>query len=316
MENFGKIFKKFRESRGLKLKDFVGSGLSTSQLSRFEKGESDLTITKFILALNELNMPISEFVYAVNDFHRDELNEILEQIRIFVSQNDIQGMKLLLISQLEKNSPQKKFHKLNVILIKIRLQELSGETYYTDEDLDYLSDYLFSVDYWGCYELLLFMNTLDVFNHDMFMVLSKEMSRRSDFYKEIPNHRRLISTMLLNGYIACIDREEFIDALYFEKQLNSCFFIETEVYERLVFLYAKNLYKLKKRNDKRAILEMQKCIGMMKLLSCNHLAETFEKHLKKFSKKNISSHIRENINRNSFLGYTFTIKYGGTCYID
>ena len=87
--------------------------------------------------------------------------------------------------------------------------------------------------------------------------------------------------MLLNGYIACIDREEFIDALYFEKQLNSCFFIETEVYERLVFLYAKNLYKLKKRNDKRAILEMQKCIGMMKLLSCNHLAETFEKHLKK-----------------------------------
>lgn len=226
-------------------------------------------------------MPISEFMYAANDFHRDELNEILEQIRIFVSQNDIQGMKLLLISQLEKNSPQKKFHKLNVILIKIRLQELSGETYYTDEDLDYLSDYLFSVDYWGCYELLLFMNTLDVFNHDMFMVLSKEMSRRSDFYKEIPNHRRLISTMLLNGYIACIDREEFIDALYFEKQLNSCFFIETEVYERLVFLYAKNLYKLKKRNDKRAILEMQKCIGMMKLLSCNHLAETFEKHLKK-----------------------------------
>ncbi|MCC9744714.1 Rgg/GadR/MutR family transcriptional regulator, partial [Streptococcus agalactiae] len=137
--------------------------------------------------------------------------------------------------------------------------------YYTDEDLDYLSDYLFSVDYWGCYELLLFMNTLDVLNHDMFMVLSKEMSRRSDFYKEIPNHRRLISTMLLNCYITCIDRGEFIDALYFEKQLNSCFFIETEVYERLVFLYAKNLYKLKKRNDKRAILEMQKCIGMMKL---------------------------------------------------
>lgn len=255
MENFGKIFKKFRESRGLKLKDFVGSGLSTSQLSRFEKGESDLTITKFILALNELNMSISEFMYAANDFHRDELNEILEQIRIFVSHNDIQGMKLLLISQLEKNSPQKKFHKLNVILIKIRLQELSGETYYTDEDLDYLSDYLFSVDYWGCYELLLFMNTLDVLNHDMFMVLSKEMSRRSDFYKEIPNHRRLISTMLLNCYITCIDRGEFIDALYFEKQLNSCFFIETEVYERLVFLYAKNLYKLKKRNDKRAILE-------------------------------------------------------------
>ncbi len=225
MENFGKIFKKFRESRGLKLKDFVDSGLSTSQLSRFEKGESDLTITKFMMALNELNMPIDEFMYAVNDFHRDELNEILEQVRMFVVHNDVQGMRSLLISQIEKKSKPENFHKLNIILIKIRLQDLSGEVYYTDEELNYLSDYLFSVDYWGCYELLLFMNTLDVFNHEMFMVLSKEMNRRSDFYKEIPNHRRLISTMLLNGYITCIEREEFIDAKYFEKQLNSCFFI-------------------------------------------------------------------------------------------
>ena len=285
MENFGKIFKKFRESRGLKLKDFVDSGLSTSQLSRFEKGESDLTITKFMMALNELNMPIDEFMYAVNDFHRDELNEILEQVRMFVIHNDVQGMRSLLISQIEKKSKPENFHKLNIILIKIRLQDLSGEVYYTDEELNYLSDYLFSVDYWGCYELLLFMNTLDVFNHEMFMVLSKEMNRRSDFYKEISNHRRLISTMLLNGYITCIEREEFIDAKYFEKQLNSCFFIEAEMHERLVFLYARNLYKLKKDNDRRAIIELRKCIGMMKLLSCNHMADTFEKYLEKVLNK-------------------------------
>ncbi|RCW17450.1 MutR family transcriptional regulator [Streptococcus gallolyticus] len=285
MENFGKIFKKFRESRGLKLKDFVDSGLSTSQLSRFEKGESDLTITKFMMALNELNMPIDEFMYAVNDFHRDELNEILDQVRMFVVHNDVQGMRSLLISQIEKKSKPENFHKLNIILIKIRLQDLSGEVYYTDEELNYLSDYLFSVDYWGCYELLLFMNTLDVFNHEMFMVLSKEMNRRSDFYKEIPNHRRLISTMLLNGYITCIEREEFIDAKYFEKQLNSCFFIEVEMHERLVFLYARNLYKLKKDNDRRAIIELRKCIGIMKLLSCNHMADTFEKYLEKVLNK-------------------------------
>ena len=44
------------------------------------------------------------------------------------------------------------------------------------------------------------------------MVLAKEMFRRSDFYKEIPNN------MLLNVYITCIEREELIDAPYFEKQ--------------------------------------------------------------------------------------------------
>ena len=40
MKKFGEIFKKFRESRGLRLKDVAKAGISTSQLSRFEKGEN------------------------------------------------------------------------------------------------------------------------------------------------------------------------------------------------------------------------------------------------------------------------------------
>ncbi|MTV94561.1 helix-turn-helix domain-containing protein, partial [Streptococcus pneumoniae] len=65
---YGKIFKKFRESRGLSLKDVAKSGLSSSHLSRFEHDEADLTISKFLLALDAIHMPIEEFVYAVRDF--------------------------------------------------------------------------------------------------------------------------------------------------------------------------------------------------------------------------------------------------------
>ena len=75
-----------------------------------------------------------------------------------------------------------------MILLKIRLQDLSGEAYYNQKDLDDLTDYLFSVEYWGYYELLIFSNTLDVLKHDVFMVLAREMSRRSDFYKEISEY--------------------------------------------------------------------------------------------------------------------------------
>lgn len=281
LKNFGEIFKKFRESRGLLLKDVAKAGISTSQLSRFENGETDLTISKFMSALDEINMPIDEFMYAVNDFHRDELNELLEMIRHFVTTRDISGMKRLLISQMEKEGKREKFHELNTILVKIRLQDLSGEHYYTESDLTYLTDYLFSVEYWGYYELLIFMNTLDVLKHNVFMILAREMSRRSDFYKEIPNNRRLISTMLLNAYITCIERGKLIDALYFEKQLKQFFFIETEIYERLVFHYAQNFYNYKKNRNGKAIIEMRKCIASMKLVGSNHLAKIYEGHLEK-----------------------------------
>ena len=71
-------FKNF-ESRG-----YIAKSLSRHlQLSRFEKGQTDLTITKFMLILDEINMPIDEFMYAVHDFHRDELNELLAKIQFF-----------------------------------------------------------------------------------------------------------------------------------------------------------------------------------------------------------------------------------------
>ena len=149
MKEFGAIFKKFRKSRGIRLKDVAKAGISTSQLSRFEKGQTDLTITKFMLILDEINMPIDEFMYAVHDFHRDDLNELLSKIRLFVSTHDIDGLKKLLSSQLESEPKREKFHHINTILLKIRLQDLSGESYYTQQDLADLTDYLFSVEYWG-----------------------------------------------------------------------------------------------------------------------------------------------------------------------
>ena len=93
-------------------------------------------------------MPIEEFVYAVRDFRRDDFNELLEKIRYLVSNRDIDGMKKLLISQMEKKDKKEPFASFNTILIKIRLQDLSGETYVTDQEIVTISDYLFCVIVW------------------------------------------------------------------------------------------------------------------------------------------------------------------------
>ena len=143
-------------------------------------------------------MPIEEFVYAVRDFRRDDFNELLEKIRYLVSNRDIDGMKKLLISQMEKKDKKEPFASFNTILIKIRLQDLSGETYVTDQEIVTISDYLFSAEYWGYYELLLFMNTIDALNHNTMMILAKEMCHRSDFYRIIDVYWQLCRSMLIS----------------------------------------------------------------------------------------------------------------------
>ena len=292
MKNSGEIFKRFRESRGLSLKDVANDNLSKSQLSRFENGQNDLTLNKFIMALNAINVSINEFMYAVNDFHNDELTELLDIIRTCTIKNDIKGLKNLLFDDSKGDKDSDKFHELNTILIKIRLQVLSEEKQVFEGDLEKLIDYLFSVEYWGVYELRLFLNSIDILEHKFFVTLSREMIRRSDYYKEIKANRSLINHMTLNAYIICIDRGYLTDAAYFGKQLESFFFEESEMYERVVYNYAHNYYLYKKFGSDQAIVEMKKCIEFMKVVGSVNIASHYSLHLDRIL-KNRQLHKRE-----------------------
>lgn len=281
MQKLGEIFRKVRESKGLKLKDFSEEGLSTSHLSRFENGESEITVSKFLSALNKLKISLDEFMYIVNDFHCDEVSELVHEIQNCIFNNDAIKLNSLLIEEVESPSKERRFHYLNIILIKIHLQEITGKKCYSTADLNYLTDYLFSIDYWGYYELLLFINTIDVLSISSLIILSKEMIKRSDFYSDVPKNRQLISCLALNTYIVCILRGKLLDACYFEKKLKSFNFDETELYERLIFRYAQYLYNYRQNKDKKSLFEIKKIIAALKLAGCYGMADKYENYLKK-----------------------------------
>ncbi|MFH5646668.1 helix-turn-helix domain-containing protein, partial [Streptococcus agalactiae] len=66
------IFREFRLNRQFSLKQVASNELSVSQLSRFERGESDLSLTKFLGALEAIDLSISEFMDRV-DFLRNKI---------------------------------------------------------------------------------------------------------------------------------------------------------------------------------------------------------------------------------------------------
>ena len=286
MEDFGKIFKKYRESRQLKLRDIASKELSTSQISRFENGESDLTITKFMHAIQLINMPIDEFMYTANNFKRDELNELLDKIVQYTSSRDIENLKRLIFEEESKECNNATMKKIRVLLIKIHLYDLFGEKLYQEEDIHFLADYLFSIEYWGRNELLIFSNAIVAFNTETNLILLREMNRRTNFYKDIPQNRSMIASMNVNAYIFCVENSEWIEAQYFEQQLKNTYFNETEIYERLVFIYAKAFHDYKKNKDEKALNQLYDVIKAMKLAGSIHLAENFEEHLNKILQLN------------------------------
>ncbi|MDQ8766745.1 helix-turn-helix transcriptional regulator [Streptococcus ruminantium] len=68
MNYMGEIFKDLRTSRKISLKEATGGEFSYSMLSKFENGESDITISKLLIALENIHTELAEFVYLVRGF--------------------------------------------------------------------------------------------------------------------------------------------------------------------------------------------------------------------------------------------------------
>ena len=89
----------------------------------------------------------------------------------------------------------------------------------TAEEERVLHDYLFSVEIWGHYELLFFSSCSPLLSVQLFTKYSREMLRKSDFLQGVGKNRNMMHTLLLNAFMACIEVDDFTNALYFKKQL-------------------------------------------------------------------------------------------------
>ena len=56
----GALLKKIRLSKNLTLKELASDYLSVSFLSKFERGESDISLSRFFLLLDKLDVSIEE----------------------------------------------------------------------------------------------------------------------------------------------------------------------------------------------------------------------------------------------------------------
>ncbi|ABP90963.1 TPA: helix-turn-helix domain-containing protein [Streptococcus suis] len=283
MSCFGKTLKFIREGKGKSLAEVAKGHISTSQLSRFENGESDITVSKLFGVLAEMNVDVDEFVYASQDFKKDELTRILEQLKQSIYIRDVVTIKKILSEQLAKaeRDSRREFHRLNAILIAYKLRNLDKTIVVSKEDTAFLTDYLFRVENWSYYEILLFANTIDKLGHQTMMLFCRELIHRTQFYREMKQHRLVVSQVLLSAYLVSVQTKELVDAIFLEKTIEGLLFDETEIFERILFKFGKAFYDYQNTGTSNAILEMRKCIGLLRAVDSQNIADWYESILEK-----------------------------------
>lgn len=277
MKNLGKVFKELRESRKTSLRKATGGRFSASLLSRFENGQSEISAQKLFAALENIHANVEELLFLARDFHHDANSEFRNQLFKAVNPKDLTSLHTLYQREYQKIpfSKDKQEHILNAILIKSYMKAIDETITLTSEEERVLHDYLFSVEIWGLYELSFFSSCSPLLSVQLLTKYTREMLRKSDFLQGVGKNRNMMHTLLLNGFMACIEVDDFTNALYFKKQIEKNFFEENETYFRIVYLWAEGLLDSKQGRVEDGQRKMEDAVRIFEMIGCSKSADYY-----------------------------------------
>ncbi len=210
----GELYKELRIARGLKLKDIARNNLSVSQLSKFENGQSMLAADKLLLAIDGINMSFSEFGYAMNQYQESTFFKTGKKIVQLQAQKDLAGLKKILVDYDDSESPSV-YNRLNKLVIKAAIQGLDPEYIITNDEIEFLTTYLYGIEEWTEYELYIFGNTMIVLSDSDLIFLGKAFVNRDKLYCVLPSHKKNAEIVHLNLILILIERKKFYHANFF-----------------------------------------------------------------------------------------------------
>ncbi|CKI46383.1 helix-turn-helix domain-containing protein [Streptococcus pneumoniae] len=238
--NFGQTLRKIRKSKNISITQLKDGCLSKSQISRFERGESEISCIRLINLLNKLNVTIDEFISIHNNNTLPHFPTLINNIRKLYSRNDVESLKILLNANSKYTT-----NSLENTMLKSLLYTLTPDISPNEEELLELTDYLFSVEIWGFYEIVLLGNCVRTLNYNTVFLLTKEMLKNYHFSVTNKTNKILVTQLSINCLISSIDNEIFSNCQFLIKKIENLLRDELNFYEETVFIYANGYYEHK-----------------------------------------------------------------------
>ena len=280
MKNYGEAFRYFRKLNGYSLEYAAADSISKSQLSRFERGENEISLSTFFELLSNINVSIENFCNYLEHYKRSELDDFLVNLSPNFYSLNTKGLEEI------KNEQQKLFeksgektHKINTIMVQGLLNQIDCNYVVSREDLNLVYDYLFQKERWESYEITLIGNLYHLFEIDYIYRVGKEILERTHYYEKIGKNRNLVVSACLNFWFCCLENSHLIYADYFEMTLKKLLKDDTKVFEKSTFKFVEG-YKIYLTESKESgIKQMNNVIKYFEFIESKSIALYFQKRL-------------------------------------
>ena len=279
MQNLGEVFKELRKSRNVSLQEATGGEFTYSMLSKFERGEADLSSMKLITALDNIHSDLNEFMYLVRGFSQKKALAFQENLWELYDREGIDSLHSLYEETTQKyRSSAKTSYLLQMIRIKSLLVFFDSEIRATDEELTFLYDYFFTIDIWGNYELELFSTISTLFPLPLYFKYSREMLQKTDLLGSLPSNKVGIDTILINGLFKAIEEKDKLKADYFVFQIEKRELPESEAYLKIIYMIAKGYYDTIFKLENKGLEKIQRGITILQDLEYVDGARYYENY--------------------------------------
>ena len=279
MQNLGEVFKELRKSRNVSLQEATGGEFTYSMLSKFERGEADLSSMKLITALDNIHSDLNEFMYLVRGFSQKKVLAFQENLWELYDREGIDSLHSLYEEMTQKyRSSGETSYLLQMIRIKSLLVFFDSEIRATDEELTFLYDYFFTIDIWGNYELELFSTISTLFPLPLYFKYSREMLQKTDLLGSLPSNKVGIDTILINGLFKAIEEKDKLKADYFVFQIEKRELPESEAYLKIIYMIAKGYYDTIFKVENKGLEKIQRGITILQDLEYADGARYYENY--------------------------------------
>ncbi len=277
----GITLRKVRKGKQISLCSVADEHLSKSQISRFERGESEISCIRLINILDKLHITLDEFLVLHNeDYTNTELfANLVQYIRKQYSSQNIKNIAALL-----SDSSHYTLNSFEKTMIKSILHTMDSSIIPSNKELLQLTDYLFKVEKWGYYEITLLGNCVRTINYNSYFLLTKEMLNNYIYSSLNKTNKRIVTQLAINCLILSVDKEEFSNCTCLITEIKALLDNELNFYEQTVFLYATGYFEFKRHLDS-GIEKMKQAIQVLDILGEDKLKLHYTSHFYKLVNK-------------------------------
>lgn len=292
----GQVIKKIRTNKNITQQSLANAiGMTRPYIARIESGKNSISSDKLTEILDYCNVSYNEFFYMKNDYRKEsKMNDYNDVIKLYYEKNIEEISKM-------KNKVRKKYEENGDIF----LRHLYILCYCMENDLDVnkiekeyieeITDYLLSIDDWCYYELVVLNNFLFLLSPSSALLMSKNLLKYADKYKELNSDTKILSFLLFNLLELSIKNNDFESAKMLLKATKTYTTKKTEFFEVTLSLFYEGMIDIIDDSTIEGIEKCYKSLDIIKTLGNEYFYTKLKEDLDTLLKKKLTSNKKDNV---------------------